>query len=112
MTKEEKKAIIEILDGLKRFHEKEKEQNMAGKCRPSLRAKTLENVNHSNLSQTNKDCIAEVFKRYEALEAEIERLQTEIDNADEGKLRHTKGAYREEVFNELKNKYTKEGVGE
>ena len=28
----------------------------------------------------------------------------------EGKLRHTKVAYREEVFNELKNKYTKEGV--
>ena len=29
MTKEEKKAIIEILDGLKRFHEKEKEQQEA-----------------------------------------------------------------------------------
>ena len=38
---------------------------MPGKCRPSLREKTLENVKHSELSQTDKDCIAEVFKRYE-----------------------------------------------
>ena len=38
---------------------------MPGKCRPSLIAKTLENVKRSNLSQTDKDCIAEIFKRYE-----------------------------------------------
>ena len=38
---------------------------MSGKARPSLRKKTLENVMRSNLSQTDKDCIATVFKRYE-----------------------------------------------
>lgn len=38
---------------------------MSGKVRPSLRAKTLENVKRSDLSQTDKDCIAEVFRRFE-----------------------------------------------
>ena len=38
---------------------------MSGKARPSLRRKTLENVMRSNLSQTDKDCIATVFERYE-----------------------------------------------
>jgi hypothetical protein len=38
---------------------------MSGKARPSLRAKTLENVKRCNLSQTDKDCIIEIFKRYE-----------------------------------------------
>ena len=37
---------------------------MSGKCRPSLRAKTLENVNRSKLSQTDKDCIQAVFERF------------------------------------------------
>lgn len=38
---------------------------MSGKARPSLRAKTLYNVSHySDLSQTDKDCIAEVFRKY------------------------------------------------
>ena len=40
---------------------------MPGKCRPHLRAKTLENVKRSSLSQTDKDCIAEVFRRYETM---------------------------------------------
>lgn len=34
---------------------------MPGKCRPSLRAKTLENVMRSNLSVTDKECIKAVF---------------------------------------------------
>ena len=34
---------------------------MIGKCRPILRAKTLENVKRCNLSQTDKDCIRAVF---------------------------------------------------
>ena len=34
---------------------------MAGKCRPSLRAKTLDNVMRSNLSVTDKECIKAVF---------------------------------------------------
>ena len=36
---------------------------MSGKCRPSLRAKTLENVKRSNLSQTDKNCIEAVFDK-------------------------------------------------
>lgn len=47
---------------------------MAGKCRPSLRRKTLEHLKWCNLSQTDKDCITEVFKRYEEAQVEIERL--------------------------------------
>ena len=34
---------------------------MPGKCRPSLRAKTLDNVMRSNLSVTDKECIKAVF---------------------------------------------------
>ena len=40
---------------------------MAGKTRPSLRTKTLQNVDHSNLSITDKECIHQVFERYEKL---------------------------------------------
>lgn len=39
---------------------------MPGKCRPSLRAKTLDNVMRSNLSTTDKECIKGVFERCEA----------------------------------------------
>lgn len=39
---------------------------MPGKCRPSLRDKTLENVMRSSLSSTDKECIKAVFERYEA----------------------------------------------
>ena len=53
---------------------------MSGKCRPSLREKTLENVKWCNLSQTDKDCIKAVFELAEQQQAEIERLQTEKDN--------------------------------
>lgn len=38
---------------------------MSGKARPSLRAKTLLNVDYSNLSITDKKCIHEVFSRFE-----------------------------------------------
>jgi predicted Zn-ribbon and HTH transcriptional regulator len=38
---------------------------MAGKARPSLRKKTLYNVEHSNLSKTDKECIKAVFERFE-----------------------------------------------
>ena len=43
---------------------------MSGKCRASLRAKTLENVRRSLLSQVDKNCIAEVFARFEKANAE------------------------------------------
>lgn len=34
---------------------------MSGKCSPSLRQKTLDNVRLSNLSQTDKECIEAAF---------------------------------------------------
>lgn len=37
---------------------------MPGKCRPSLREKTLANVMRSNLSETDKQCIKNVFERF------------------------------------------------
>lgn len=37
---------------------------MPGKCRPSLREKTLANVMRSNLSETDKECIKAVFERF------------------------------------------------
>ena len=40
---------------------------MSGKARPSLRKKTLENVRFCNLSDTDKKCIFEVFRRYEEM---------------------------------------------
>ena len=38
---------------------------MAGKLRPSLRAKTLQNVAASNLSVTDKRCIEHVFAKFD-----------------------------------------------
>lgn len=38
---------------------------MPGKARPSLRAKTLLNVDRSNLSITDKKCIHHVFEEFE-----------------------------------------------
>lgn len=43
---------------------------MPGKARPSLRSKTLANVRRSNLSETDKKCIEEIFERYEQLQKE------------------------------------------
>ena len=40
---------------------------MAGKSRPSLRVKTLQNVATSNLSMTDKQCIQSVFEKFEAM---------------------------------------------
>ena len=37
---------------------------MSGKARPSLMRKTLGNVMLSDLSATDKECVATVFKRY------------------------------------------------
>ena len=51
---------------------------MSGKARPSLRAKTLENVKGSNLSNTDKDCIQAVFELAEKQEAEIDMLNNNI----------------------------------
>lgn len=47
---------------------------MSGKCRPSLRKKTLGNVKLSNLSQTDKECIYAVFERFENM-AEVVRCK-------------------------------------
>lgn len=40
---------------------------MSGKARPSARKKTLQNVKYSALSTTDKNCIEEVFKRYDEI---------------------------------------------
>ena len=48
---------------------------MAGKTRPSLRAKTLQNVALSNLSLTDKQCIESVFEKFEALTADVEGVK-------------------------------------
>lgn len=50
---------------------------MSGKARPSLRAKTLLNVDYSNLSITDKKCIHEVFGHYENQWINIENQQPE-----------------------------------
>ena len=60
---------------------------MSGKIRPSLREKTLKNVAWCNLSQTDKNCIKQVFDKFEEQQAEIERLQKKQDLfADIGKM--------------------------
>ena len=51
---------------------------MSGKCRPSLRAKTLENVKRCNLSETDKDCIEAVFKEFERLKEMAEKMLIDI----------------------------------
>ena len=73
---------------------------MAGKTRPSLRAKTLMNVGSSNLSETDKQCIQSVFEKYEAL-----------SKADVVEVKHGEWIEKEEVCscgerNEEKNKKT------
>lgn len=42
-------------------------KKMSGKCRPSLRQKTLDNVRHSNLSETDKRCITAVFEQMQKI---------------------------------------------
>lgn len=56
---------------------------MSGKCRPSLRAKTLENVKRSNLSQTDKNCIDRVFRLVDVQREEIENLREMLINLRE-----------------------------
>lgn len=51
---------------------------MSGKARPSLRAKALENVNRSNLSNTDKECIQAVFELAEKQKDEIDMLNNNI----------------------------------
>lgn len=51
MTKEEKKAVKDILDGLKRFHEKEKEQTMKFKF-----TKVFPTMTVFEYRQKNPDC--------------------------------------------------------
>lgn len=51
---------------------------MSGKCRPSLRDKTLYNVERCDLSQTDKDCIKAVFERFEQEQADLNLKQKEL----------------------------------
>lgn len=73
---------------------------MAGKARPSLRAKTLANVERSNLSNTDKECIRVVFKRIEDEEwkkwniATADVVETEILKEH---LRNLTGMFTDEL---------------
>ena len=80
---------------------------MSGKCRPSLRAKTLENVKRCNLSETDKDCIEAVFKEFERLKAEFE---TEIDklNAEKNDVMYYKDQIKAEAVKEFAERLKKE----
>ena len=55
---------------------------MSGKCRPSLRKKALYVVNQSDFSKAVKECIAEVFERYEKANAENEELEKVIQDLE------------------------------
>ena len=52
---------------------------MSGKSRPSLREKTLYNVERCNLSNTDKKCIKKVFETFEKQQAELEDLFYKLD---------------------------------
>lgn len=63
---------------------------MSGKCRPSLRAKTLLNVRMSSLSNTDKACIYGVFQLAEQQRAEIEALKEKLSILQEHYCREEK----------------------
>lgn len=52
---------------------------MPGKARPSLRSKTLANVEMSNLSETDKKCIKEIFGRYSRMDAWAKRAKDSLE---------------------------------
>ena len=52
---------------------------MSGRIRPSARKKTLYNVKCSQLSETDKKCIEEVFGKFELQKAEIEKLTVNMN---------------------------------
>ena len=56
---------------------------MSGKCRPSLRPKTLYNVDRSSLSTTDKECIRAVFELADHQKAEIEKNEKIIKAAND-----------------------------
>lgn len=66
---------------------------MPGKARPSLREKTLANVERSNLSITDKKCIKEIFERY----GDSEQVANEIVQ----KIKRERNSVLEEVVNRL-----------
>lgn len=53
---------------------------MSGKCRPSLRKEALYVVKQSDFSKAVKECIAEVFARYESM---IEKPMTEEEHFED-----------------------------
>lgn len=66
---------------------------MAGKCRPSLRPKTMENVMRSSLCTTDKTCIKAMFERVELLENEIKAI-----SEDAAKVVHCKDCVHEHLI--------------
>lgn len=74
---------------------------MAGKARPSLRAKTLKNVSLSNLSLTDKDCIKQVFERFEEAEKALEKQIPKKPKPYDTKFRQRGQKYGEYVTVEM-----------
>ena len=56
---------------------------MSGKCRPSLRPKTLYNVDRSSLSTIDKECIHSVFELADHQKSEIEKNEKIIKAAND-----------------------------
>ena len=77
---------------------------MSGKASPSLRRKTLYNVERSNLSTTDKNCIREVFDRYYVALGTIYDLRAELETA--------KTEARKELAKELIDRYNAESQKE
>ena len=55
-----------------------------GKCSPSLRKKTLYNVESCNLSITDKTCIKAAFEKLESFEKSMEEVEVIRDHSREG----------------------------
>lgn len=78
----EKDMCAQIIKEMRKsFLKKEKDitrklrgNTMAGKTRPCLRKKVLDNLARSNLSRTDRDCIVNVFEKYEQLLIEKEQM--------------------------------------
>ena len=77
---------------------------MSGKCRPSLRKKTIMVVMQSDFSKAVKECIAEVFARYESMIEKSEKTEVNaieksmtMENCDKCKV----GRWYYDMFGEL-----------
>jgi len=85
---------------------------MAGKCRPSLREKTLANVMRSNLSDTDKACVKNVFERFvdvvrcqECIHAELFERNCELNTTAYMHCKLGRGEETRNVWHKYKKYY-------